>query len=299
MCERSHPARERRGAVSKLHRLEIDILLLVEGKPVDENTDNLARARQAYGAQDWATAAAHFDAVAAERLSADDLAAYADAVWWLGRIEDNLRLGAAAYNAFLADSRPAEAARTATVLGIFHTARGDEPQAVGWLGRAGRLAEDVPECTAHGYLVNFTVVEASLMAGQPAAAVDAARRVQDLGRRIDAPDLVAMGLNGEGRALIRSGHLVEGLALLDEAMVTVLDGQLAPFISGTLYCHTIAACHEIADLRRMARWTDLAERWLSTFPAASSSGVCAGCTGHSFCCSAASGPRPNKGHFGS
>ena len=31
------------------------------------------------------------------------------------------------------------------------------------------------------------------MAGQPAAAVDAARRVQDLGRRIDAPDLVARG----------------------------------------------------------------------------------------------------------
>ena len=118
---------------------------------------------------------------------ADDLAAYADAVWWLGRIEDNLRLGAAAYNAFLADSRPAEAALTATVLGIFHTARGDEPQAVGWLGRAGRLAEDIPESTAHGYLVNFTVVEASLMAGQPAAAVDAARRVQDLGRRIARP----------------------------------------------------------------------------------------------------------------
>ena len=247
--------------------MEIDNLSS-EGKPVDENTDNLTRARQAYAAQDWATAAAHFDAVAAERLTADDLAAYADAVWWLGRIEDNLRLGAAAYDAFLADSRPAEAAQTATVLGIFHMARGDEPQAAGWLGRAGRLAEDIPESTAHGYLVNFTVVEASLMAGQPAAAVDAARRVQDLGRRIDAPDLVAVGLNGEGRALIRSGHLVDGLALLDEAMVTVLDGRLAPFISGTLYCHTIAACHEVADLRRMARWTDLAERWLSTFPAA-------------------------------
>jgi len=249
-------------------RLEMGILLSVEGTLVDEGTEDLTRARHAHAAQDWASAAAHFDAVAAQQLSADDLAAYADAVWWLGRIEDSLRLGAAAYNAFLADSRPDEAARAAVVLGIFHMARGDEPQAAGWLGRAGRLAEDIPECTAHGYLVNFTVVEASLMTGQPAAAVDAARRVQDLGRRIGAPDLVAVGLNGEGRALIRSGHVVDGLALLDEAMVTVLDGQLAPFVSGTLYCHTIAACHEIADLRRMARWTDLAERWLSTFPRA-------------------------------
>jgi hypothetical protein len=189
-------------------------------------------------------------------------------VWWLGRIEDNLRLGAAAYDAFLAESRPAEAAGTAIVLGIFYMGRGDEPQALGWLGRAGRLAEGIPESPVHGYLLSFTAVEASLMAGQPAAAVDAARRVQDLGRRVDAPDLVAVGMNGEGRALIRSGHLVDGLALLDEAMVTVMDGHLAPFISGTLYCHTIAACHEVADVRRMTRWTDLAERWLATFPAA-------------------------------
>ena len=235
---------------------------------MDEHGDILTRARRAYAAQDWRSAAARFDAVPPERLTADDLAAYADAVWWLGRIEDNLRLGAAACDAFLAESRPAEAARTAMVLGIFHMARGDEPQAVGWLGRAGRLAEGIPESPVHGYLLSFTAVEASLMAGQPAAAVDAARRVQDLGRRVDAPDLVAMGMNGEGRALIRSGHLVDGLALLDEAMVTVLDGQLAPFISGTLYCHTIAACHEVADVRRMTRWTDLAERWLTTFPAA-------------------------------
>ena len=235
---------------------------------MDEHRDSLTRARRAYAAQDWRSAAAHFDAVPPERLTADDLAAYADAVWWLGRIEDNLRLGAAAYDAFLAESRPAEAARTATVLGIFHTARGDEPQAVGWLGRAGRLARGLPEGPVHGYLLSFTAVEASLMAGQPAAAVDAARRVQDLGRRVDAPDLVAVGMNGEGRALIRSGHLVDGLALLDEAMVTVMDGHLAPFISGTLYCHTIAACHEVADVRRMTRWTDLAERWLATFPAA-------------------------------
>ena len=135
------------------------------------------------------------------------------------------------------------------------------------------------------------------MAGQPAAAVDAARRVQDLGRRIDEPDLVALGLNGEGRALIRAGHLVDGLALLDEAMVTVLDGRLAPFISGTLYCHTIAACHEVADLRRMTRWTDLAEDWLSTLPAVGVlRGPVRGAPGPTPRCSVAHGTRPSKRH---
>lgn len=235
---------------------------------MDERTDNLTLARQAHAAQDWATAAAHFDVVATERLTANDLAAYADAVWWLGRIEDNLRLNAAACDAFLADSRPVEAAWAAMVLGIFHLSRGDEPQGTGWIGRAGRLLEGIPECPVHGYLLHLTEVEASLQAEQPAAAVDAARRMQDLGRRLDQPDLVAMGLNGEGRALIKSGHVVDGLKLLDEAMVAVLAGELAPFASGTLYCHTIAACHEVADIRRMTRWIELTERWLATFPAA-------------------------------
>lgn len=96
-----------------------------------EHTDNLTLARQAYAAQDWATAAGHFDMVATKRLTANDLTAYADAVWWLGRIEDNLRLNAVACEAFLADSRPVEAAWAAMVLGIFHLARGDEPQGVG------------------------------------------------------------------------------------------------------------------------------------------------------------------------
>ena len=62
--------------------------------------------------------------------------------------------------------------------------------------------------------------------------------------------------------------MVDGLKLLDEAMVTVLDGRLAPFASGTLYCHTIATCHEVADIRRMSRWIDLTEEWLTTLPAA-------------------------------
>jgi DNA-binding NarL/FixJ family response regulator len=234
---------------------------------VDEHTDNLTQARHAYTAHDWANAASHFDAVGADHLSADDLAAYADAVWWLGRVDDNLRLCAAACGAFEADSRPGDAALAALRLGLFHLARGDEPQSMGWIGRAGRLAQGIPESPVHGYLQWFTEVELALLAGDPKAAIDAARRVRDLGRRLDEPELVAVGLHGEGRALIKSGHVVDGLALVDEAMVTVVEGRLNAFWSGNLYCHTIAACHDVGDVRRMTRWTDLAERWLTTFPA--------------------------------
>jgi DNA-binding CsgD family transcriptional regulator len=242
------------------------------GQPVDEHTHDVTQARQAYAAQDWASAASHFDAVAADRLTADDLAAFADAAWWLGRVEDTLRLKAASCDAFLANGRPVEAAWAALVLGIFHLGRGDEPQAAGWIGRAGRLLDGIPENAVHGYLMLLTEVEANLQAGQPSAAMDAARRMQDLGHRLARPDLVALGVNGEGRSLIWSGHVADGLKLLDEAMVTVLDGRLDPFASGTLYCHTIATCHQVGEIRRMSRWIDLTEQWLATLPAAAAFG---------------------------
>lgn len=239
---------------------------------MDKRTDNLDLARQAHAASDWAAAAAHFDAVDPDLLSADDLAAYADAVWWLGRVEDNLRLNAAACDAFLADARPVDAAWAALLLGIFYLARGDEPRALGWLARARRHLDGIPESPVHGYLLLLAEVEANLQAGRPAAAVDGARRMQELGRRLGQPDLLALGLNGEARALIRSGQVLDGLKLLDEAMVTVRAGRLTPFASGTLYCHTIAICHQVADIHRMSHWVGLAEQWLATLPASAAFG---------------------------
>ena len=233
---------------------------------MDDHEDSLHRARHAYAVQDWRGAARSFDVVAPHRLTADDLVAYADAVWWLGRVEDALRLHAAACEALVTESRPADAAGVAFRLGVFHVSRGDEPQGTGWLSRSKHLLDGVPECRVHGLLA-LTGVDANLLAGQPAAAVDAARQICDLGRRLNEPNLVAVGLNAEARALIRSGAVSEGLALLDEAMVTVQDGQLDPFMTGVLYCHTIAACHEVNDVRRMTRWTELAESWLTSVPA--------------------------------
>ena len=240
-----------------------------------EKSESLARAREAYAQQDWPTAAAGYLNLSTDKLSADDLAAYADAVWWMGHTEDRLRIGVMAYDAFLAESRTADAAMAAVLLGILHIARGDEPLGVGWIGRAARLAEGLPECVVHGFMLFLTAVEGNLQAGRPTDAVVAARQMQDLGRRLDEPNIVALGIHAEGRALIKAGHTADGLALVDEAMVAVLDGRLTPFTLGTLYCHTIAACHEVADLRRMARWTDLTEQWLATLPAAPFGGLCA------------------------
>jgi ATP/maltotriose-dependent transcriptional regulator MalT len=51
-------------------------------------------------------------------------------------------------------------------------------------------------------------------------------------------------------------------------MVAILHGQFDPFLRTALYCNAIAACHDVGDVRRMTRWTDLTERWLATLTAA-------------------------------
>jgi DNA-binding CsgD family transcriptional regulator len=235
---------------------------------VDEQLDTLTRARRASVARDWPSAAACFDDVATDQLTADDLRSYAEAVWWLGRTEDALHLGSAAYDAFLSEARPVEAGMSAMRLGVLHLARGDEQQSSGWLGQARRLAGGIPECPLHGYVAVFIDVELSLTAGQPAAAVAAARRVQEIGRRFAAPELVIWGMHGEGRGLLKSGQVVDGLALLDEAMVALLHSQLDPFLTTALYCNAISACHEVGDLGRVMRWTELTEQWLASLAAA-------------------------------
>lgn len=65
------------------------------------------------------------------------------------------------------------------------------------------------------------------------------------GRRYDDPNLVAIGLVGEGRALLKQGRVADGMALLDEAMVCALSDGLHPVWVGAVYCHLMDACHDV------------------------------------------------------
>ena len=49
-------------------------------------------------------------------------------------------------------------------------AAGDEPQAYGWIGRVGRVLEEIPEDAAHGHFLLLTEVVKNLQ-----AVVDAVR----------------------------------------------------------------------------------------------------------------------------
>src|SRR4029077_3511648 len=55
------------------------------------------------------------------------------------------------------------------------------------------------------------------------------------GEGSDEPDLIACARHLQGRALMQQGQVERGLALLDEAMVAVIAGELSPLMTGLIY----------------------------------------------------------------
>jgi ATP/maltotriose-dependent transcriptional regulator MalT len=62
--------------------------------------------------------------------------------------------------------------------------------------------------------------------------------------------------------LVLSGRVPEGLALLDEAMVTVTTSELSPFVVGIVYCGVILACQAGFEVGRAREWTLELTRWV-------------------------------------
>src|SRR4029079_18648933 len=68
---------------------------------------------------------------------------------------------------------------------------------------------------------------------------------------------------------VKQGRVADGLALLDEAMLSALSDRLQPMWTGAIYCGLLDACHELVDLRRAHEWTAATSRWCSPLPVAS------------------------------
>jgi DNA-binding NarL/FixJ family response regulator len=221
--------------------------------------EKLAAARAAFATRHWTEAYEGFLAARQEvPLDADDLSALARAAWWLGLMDASLAVAEEAYGRYLeaSDNRPA--AMRAFDIAYAYFLRGNEAVGGGWVSRAQRLVADEPDCPEQGYLLYFAV-ETSLDGGEETMAK--ARQVQDFGRRHADRNLVAAGMVGEGRVLIKLGRAQEGLALLDEGMLEASSPDMSPIWAGNIYCHLMAACYELGDIRRAAAWTQSTAEW--------------------------------------
>jgi ATP/maltotriose-dependent transcriptional regulator MalT len=131
----------------------------------------------------------------------------------------------------------------------------------GWLERARRQAGLAAGSVAAGFLAVAETDCAVWSGGGLDDAVAHAERALELGHAAGDPDLVAMALQAKGRALVACGRLDEGIAALDEAMVAVVNGELAPLFAGWVYCNALSTCHDLADLSRAVQWSEAAIRW--------------------------------------
>lgn len=215
---------------------------------------------------DWRTA---YDVLAAVRAEGTPLPLEAvdelgRAAWWLGRTQESIRLSEEVHHQLLADGLLDRAAQSAAEVAIVAMLRGDGALGSGWLSRARRLLQDRPPGLAHG-LVAFADCLVAIETSDLDAVRARALEMQALGRQIGELTISSLGLMLEGVARARDGELVDGFALLDEAMLPVIGGQVIPEFAGAMYCLTISTCTELADLERARRWTVATERWCEQF----------------------------------
>jgi DNA-binding CsgD family transcriptional regulator len=227
----------------------------------------LLQARDCYARRAWGDAYAGYTAAADETaLELDDLECHAIVAHLLGREDESREILARGYREALRTGASARAARFAFWSGHGLMFDGRMSEASGWFARARQLlADEERECPEHGYLLIPHGVE-QLGAGDNDAASATFARAREIAARCGDLNLLAMAGHGRGRALVRSGRVAEGMAVLDEVMVAVTSGEISPMVVGDVYCGVLEACREVLDLRRAREWTGALSRWCESQP---------------------------------
>jgi class 3 adenylate cyclase len=239
-----------------------------------ETVDRLEQGRAAIVAGSWRHAYELLHELDGEAPleAAEDLEALGEAAWWTGRMDEAIDAQTRAYAARLERGEPRAAAMNA-----LRNNRDHEHMRSGlagaWFARAERLLGAEPDCPEQGYLMRARS-RIALVGGDFDSAIAHADRTLELGTRHGDRNLMALGIHDKGAALVRQGHVEEGLALLDEATVAAVSGELDRMPTAIVYCGIIAACRDLADLARAADWTEAAKRWCERQEISGFPGIC-------------------------
>jgi DNA-binding NarL/FixJ family response regulator len=200
-----------------------------------------------------------------KQLQSSDLEQQAKTAFLSGKAQEGSDLLSRAHQQYMTQGKVRDAARCAFWLGFTALINDDKAQANGWLARAERLLADQPNCVEKGYLL-LPAGYLAVQSGDPATAVATFNRIAEIGRIFEDRDLMTLGLQGQGRALIRAGEVRQGVTLLDEAMIAVTAGEVSPLVAGSVYCSVLDACGEMFDIRRAKEWTSALEEWCASQP---------------------------------
>jgi tetratricopeptide (TPR) repeat protein len=238
-------------------------------------TVGLDAARAAFGRGAWREAYAGLTAAnAAGGLEAEDLERLGEAAWWLADGRTCVRAWEQAYRRYMQRVEPRAAAMVALALAEHHFHRLARSVAYGWLRRAERALAGLPELSEHGWLHRQRTVLALEVERRPEEALEHAGRALDIARRVGDADLEAMAQQDRGRILVTLGRVVEGMALIDDAMTAATAGELTPRTTGRAYCNMMSTCERLGDYGRAAEWHETAHRWVEPHAESGYPGIC-------------------------
>ena len=233
---------------------------------------NLERAREAAQRYSWGDAFELFGAADAEApLGADDLDTMADAAWWVGKMRHCIALRERAHGAYLKAGDTRHAARIAIKIGDHHADLTEFSVAAAWIQKATKLLEAEPEGAEHGWL---ELAYGIATRGQWEVCGGHAARASELGGRHGDKDLFALGLAFHGLTWVFRDEVDRGIAMLEEATVGAVSGELGPYATGWIFCMMISITSHLTDWQRAGHWTEAATRWCDRQAINGFPGVC-------------------------
>jgi LuxR family maltose regulon positive regulatory protein len=212
--------------------------------------------RKALSRGSWEEAKGAFERALAREETPEALEGLGLASWWLDRGDAVFETRERAYALYRARDDRASAARVAVWLGWDYTAfRGEDVVASGWLARARRLLDGVPERREHAWLAVREGVFALLERGDPREALERAQEAIRIGQAISSIDHEMVGRALAGFARVTAGDVAAGMRELDEVSTAIVAGELSDYgLIGLACCYLIAACERVRDYDRALQW---------------------------------------------
>lgn len=205
-------------------------------------------------------------------LAAEDLELLAASAFLTGHREESRDARMRAYHVYVQEGDSRRAARCAVRIGLDRVSTGEITQAGGclpasisgctaWRERAAVHLAKEEEGAEQGYLLITEAYEELAFGGNPEGATDPATRAAEIGRRHDESDLVAFGRVIEGRALVRSARVEDGMERLHQATAEAVSGRVSAPIAGIVLASAVEAAGEAFDVERLQEWIDLLAGW--------------------------------------
>lgn len=161
----------------------------------------------------------------------------------------------AAIRALTAAGEQRRAAMACAALGdVFVNGMGNATAARAWFARAAALVEQEEPCIEQGWVA---VAAMGCDVGDPDRLLASAELALDRARRFGDVNLETKALADGGLAHVQAGRVVEGMAMLDEAMALVCGPTDDRDVAGKSACSFFTACYYCADFERAASWADL------------------------------------------